>query len=202
MSHKGSSPRTLDLFEVTLTVPTPRSEPAAASAKPLALGSLSDAQLAQQLGQLLEEVQRRMKKGRGSRPELEVAVRNASVFLERHNLHPSKQRGRSMRPGKSSSTLQEGDARQCGLPFWRGWRRHKLRSTLACRWLRSERCSKRLHRLLGRIRESVPQPQRDPRTFNQRVLGSSPSALTIYPRGLDPMWPAGRSHAQLSVITW
>jgi hypothetical protein len=108
MSHKGSSPRTLDLFEVTLTVPTPRSEPAAAPAKPLALASLSDAQLAQQLGQLLEEVQRRMEKGRGSRPELEVAVRNASVFPERHNSHPSKQRGKSTRPGKSSSTLQEG----------------------------------------------------------------------------------------------
>ena len=102
MPHKGSSPRTLDLFEYTLTVPTPSSVPAVAPAKPPALASLSDAQLAQQLGQLLEEVQRRMEKGRGSRPELEVAVRNASAFLERHNPHPSKRRS------KSSSALQEG----------------------------------------------------------------------------------------------
>jgi hypothetical protein len=61
MPPKGSSPRTLDLFEYTLTIPTPPSEPA----RPLALASLSDVQLAQQLGQLLEEVQRRLKKGRG-----------------------------------------------------------------------------------------------------------------------------------------
>ncbi|MFD0466275.1 hypothetical protein ACFQY9_34785 [Microvirga aerilata] len=46
MSHKGSSPHTLDLFEVTLTVPTPRSEPAPASAELWDFAGLSDAQLA------------------------------------------------------------------------------------------------------------------------------------------------------------
>ncbi|WP_166802114.1 hypothetical protein [Microvirga pakistanensis] len=33
-----------------------------------------DTQLAQQLGRLLEEVQRRLKKGRNKRPELEAAA--------------------------------------------------------------------------------------------------------------------------------
>jgi hypothetical protein len=55
MSNKASSPRTLDLFEYTLTIPTPLSEPTSVLAKPPALASLSDAQLAQQLGQLLED---------------------------------------------------------------------------------------------------------------------------------------------------
>ena len=66
MPHKGSSPRTLDLFEVTLTIPTPSSQPAVAPLESPALAGLSDAQLAQQLGQLLEEVQLRMEKGRGT----------------------------------------------------------------------------------------------------------------------------------------
>ena len=107
MPPKGSSPRTLDLFEVTLTIPTPRSEPASASAKPSALTSLSDAELAQQLGQLLEEMQRRLKKGRGRRPELEAAAREASWTLNR--LVPSS--AKQNRPSKSSTTLsslQEG----------------------------------------------------------------------------------------------
>jgi hypothetical protein len=52
MPHKGSSPRTLDLFEYTLTIPTPPSEPAG----PLELAGLSDAELAQHLGRLLEEM--------------------------------------------------------------------------------------------------------------------------------------------------
>jgi hypothetical protein len=108
MPHKGSSPRTLDLFEVTLTVPTPRSEPAPASAELWELAGLSDAQLAKHLGQLMDELQNRMEAGRGSRPELKAAVRNAIVFLERLSPHPSKQRGQSSRPGKTSSTLQEG----------------------------------------------------------------------------------------------
>ena len=60
MPHKGSSPRTLDLFEVTLTVPTPRSEPAPASAELWELADLSDAQLAKHIGQLMDELQRRM----------------------------------------------------------------------------------------------------------------------------------------------
>jgi hypothetical protein len=108
MPHKGSSPRTLDLFEVTLTIPTPSSQPAVAPLESLALASLSDAQLAKHLGQLVDELQRRMETGRGSRPELKAAVRNASVFLERLSPRPSKPRGQSSRPGKTSSTLQEG----------------------------------------------------------------------------------------------
>ncbi|WP_246498936.1 hypothetical protein [Microvirga soli] len=106
MPHKGSSPRTPDLFEVTLTIPTPSAEPAPAEAA--ALASLSDAQLAQQLGQVLEEVQRRMEEGRGSRPELMAAIRNTSVALERLSPQPSRQRVKPSRSGKSSSTLQEG----------------------------------------------------------------------------------------------
>ncbi len=108
MPHKGSSPRTLDLFEVTLTVPTPRFEPAPASAELGELASLSDVQLAKRLGQLMDELQRRMEAGRGGQPELKAAVRNASVLLERLSRHPSKQRGRSSRSGKTSSALQEG----------------------------------------------------------------------------------------------
>ena len=108
MPHKGSSPRTLDLFEVTLTIPTPSSQPAVAPLESPALASLSDAQLAKHLGQLVDELQRRMETGRGSRPELKAAVRNASEFLERLSPRPSKPRGQSSRPGKTSSTLQEG----------------------------------------------------------------------------------------------
>ena len=64
--HKGSSPRTLDLFEDTLTIPTPGSEPLVASAKPQSLAGWSDDQLAQHLGQILDELQRRMEEGRGN----------------------------------------------------------------------------------------------------------------------------------------
>jgi DNA-directed RNA polymerase specialized sigma24 family protein len=105
---QGIFPRTLDLFEVTLIVPTPWSEPAPALAELWELASLSDAQLAKHLGQLMDELQRRMETGRGSRPELKAAVRKVSVFLERLSPRPSKQRGQSSRSGKSSSTLQEG----------------------------------------------------------------------------------------------
>jgi hypothetical protein len=66
MPRNGSSPRTLDLFEYTLTIPTPASE-AAVPARPPALASWSDAQLAQHLGQLVEEMQRRMGEGKGKR---------------------------------------------------------------------------------------------------------------------------------------
>jgi DNA-directed RNA polymerase specialized sigma24 family protein len=107
MSHKGSSPRPLDLFEVTLTIPTPASEPAPASAKPSELASLSDAQLAKHLGQLQQEVQRRMKTGRGSRPELEAAMKQASASLKRLVPDAAKQ-GKSSRARKTSSGLQEG----------------------------------------------------------------------------------------------
>jgi DNA-directed RNA polymerase specialized sigma24 family protein len=105
MSHKPSSPHTLDLFEYTLTIPTPPSEPAPASAKPPVLASLSDTELAQQLGQLLTEVQRRMEKGR--RPELEAAVQHTRLSLDQLVPRPAKQT-RSSRSGKTSSVLQEG----------------------------------------------------------------------------------------------
>jgi hypothetical protein len=108
MPHKGSSPRTLDLFEYTVTVPTPRSEPAPTSAELWEFASLSDAQLAKRLGQLMDELQRRMETGRGSRSELKEAITNARVLLERLSPHPSKQRGKSSQSGKTSSVLQEG----------------------------------------------------------------------------------------------
>jgi hypothetical protein len=107
MPHKGSSPRTPDLFELTLTIPTPSSEPAPVPVKPPALGSLSDVQLAQQLFDLVEEVQRRLEKGRGNHPQLETAVQQARASLDR--LAP--RRTRQVKPPKSakgSSPLQEG----------------------------------------------------------------------------------------------
>lgn len=106
MPHKGSSPRTLDLFEVTLTIPTPSAEPAAVPANPPALASLSDAQLAQQLVDLAEEAQRRLEKGRGSHPELEVAAAQARASLER--LAPRRTSQRAVRSARGSSPLQEG----------------------------------------------------------------------------------------------
>jgi hypothetical protein len=107
MPHKGSSPRTLDLFEVTLTIPTPSSEPAPAPTKPPALASLSDVQLAQQLGQVVEEVQRRLEKGRGRRPQLETAVQQARASLDR--LAPRRTSQASpLRSAKGFSPLQEG----------------------------------------------------------------------------------------------
>ncbi len=107
MSNKASSPRTLDLFEYTLTIPTPSSETTSVSARPPAPASLSDAQLAQQLGQLLRELQRRMKKGRGRRPGLEEAAKQASLSLKRLVPSPTPQ-NKPSRSGKTSSTLQEG----------------------------------------------------------------------------------------------
>ena len=107
MPHKGSSPRTLDLFEVTLTIPTPSAEPAPVPAKPPALASLSDVQLAQQLVQLVEEVQRRLEKGRGNRPELENAAAQARASLDR--LAPTRtSQARPPRSAKGSFPLQEG----------------------------------------------------------------------------------------------
>ncbi|WP_201836014.1 hypothetical protein [Microvirga zambiensis] len=107
MPHKGTSPRTLELFEYTLTIPTPASEPASVAPKPPALASLSDAQLAQQLGGLLEEVQRRLKTGRGSRSELETAARQAILSLKSLAPSPQKQ-SRSSGSSKASAQLQEG----------------------------------------------------------------------------------------------
>jgi DNA invertase Pin-like site-specific DNA recombinase len=107
MPTKGSSPRTLDLFEVTLTIPTPASEPAPVTAKLPALASLSDAQLAEQLSQLVEEVQRRLKKGKGKRPELEATARQASLSLQRL-VSGSTRQDKSSRPGRPPSPLQAG----------------------------------------------------------------------------------------------
>jgi hypothetical protein len=107
MPTKGSSPRTLDLFEVTLTIPTPASGPAPGPAKPLALASLPDAQLAEQLSRVVEEVQRRLKKGRGKRPEMEAAARQASQSLQRL-VSGSMRQDKPSRSGKTSSLLQEG----------------------------------------------------------------------------------------------
>ena len=107
MPHKGPTPRTLDLFEVTLTIPTPSAEPAPVPTRPPALASLSDAQLAQQLGQLVEEVQRRLEKGRSSHPALETAAAQARAFLDR--LAPRRTSQASpVRSAKGSSPLQEG----------------------------------------------------------------------------------------------
>ena len=107
MPHKGSSPRTLDLFEVTLTIPTPASEQAHVAAKSPALAGLADAQLAQQLEQLVKEMQRRLEKGRGQRPELEAAVQHARLSLDRLGPRPARQT-RSPRSAKPALSLQEG----------------------------------------------------------------------------------------------
>jgi len=103
MPHKGSLPRTLDLFDVTLNIPTPSAEPV--PARPPALASLSDAQLAQQLKQIVEEVKHRLENGR--RPELEAAAREANVSLKRLAPDPAPQDRRS-KSRKASSPLQEG----------------------------------------------------------------------------------------------
>ena len=107
MPHKGSSPRTLDLFEVTLAVPTPLSEAVSSLAQSSEPASLSDAQLATRLGQLVEEVRGRLKAGRGQQLELTAAVRQARLSLDRLAPRPAK-RGRHLESGKSSPTLQEG----------------------------------------------------------------------------------------------
>ena len=105
MPHKGSSLRTLDLFEHAVTVTTPRSEPA--PAKPSQAMGLSDAQLAEGLAEFLYELQRRMEAGRGRRPELEQAVSHARRVLERlgPKIRKSERRQQAM---KSSTSLQEG----------------------------------------------------------------------------------------------
>ena len=106
MPRNGSSPRTLDLFEYTLTIPTPASE-AAVPARPPALASWSDAQLAQHLGQLVEEMQRRMGEGRGSGSELAAAVKQARLSFDRLVPRPAKH-ARPSRSSKTPSVLQEG----------------------------------------------------------------------------------------------
>jgi hypothetical protein len=110
MSNKASSPRTLDLFEYTLAIPTPLSEPTPVLAKPPALASLSDAQLAQQLGHLLGELRRRLTKGRGRRPELEWAAKQASLSFKRLVQSPTLQ-NKPSRSSKTSFPLQRRGAR-------------------------------------------------------------------------------------------
>ncbi len=107
MPHKGSSPRTLDLFEVTLTIPTPASEPIPVAVRPPALASLSDAQLAQQLGQLVEEVQRRLETGKGRQLELTAVVQQAKMSFDRLGPRPAK-RVKSSGSAKPALSLQEG----------------------------------------------------------------------------------------------
>ncbi|KFG70864.1 hypothetical protein JH26_01625 [Microvirga sp. BSC39] len=104
MPHKGFSPRTLDLFEVTLTIPTPSSAPAQVAAGPSALAGLSDAQLAQQLEQLVKEVQRRLEKGRGQQPELKAAAQDARLSLDELGPGPARQT-RSPRSAKPALAL-------------------------------------------------------------------------------------------------
>ena len=107
MSHKGSSSRSLDLFEYTVTVPTPQSEPAPASTEPSNFAGLSDTQLAKRLGQLVTELQHRLGTDRSNRPELEAAVRQASLSFDRLRSRMPKQ-AKASRASKSTSTLQEG----------------------------------------------------------------------------------------------
>jgi ABC-type transporter Mla subunit MlaD len=90
-----------------LTIQTPRSELPAASAKPQGLAGWSDDQLAQHLGQILDELQRRMEEGRGRRPELEAAMRRASLSLK-HLVPSPAELDRPSRSAKTSFTLQEG----------------------------------------------------------------------------------------------
>jgi len=106
MSHKTSSPRTLDLFEVTLTIPTPSHEPARIAAGSTPLASLSDAQLALQLGQVVEEVQRRRER-KGKRPELEAEVQQARLSLEQVVPRPTRP-AKPPRSSKPALSLQEG----------------------------------------------------------------------------------------------
>jgi hypothetical protein len=107
MQHKGSSPRTLDLFAVTLTVPTPPSETLSSPVPSFELASLSDTQLATRLRQLVDEVRDRLEAGRGQRPELQTAVRQTTSSLDQLLPRPAKQ-NRRRGGGKVLPPLQEG----------------------------------------------------------------------------------------------
>ena len=110
MPRQQISPEAVDLFSVVQPSPTPRSEPPRRSAhqptSPAKLTSLSDAELAGLLKDLLGEVQRRTagRALRQSRPELEHAVREATSSLAR--LLP-KQSGPSRRPMPKTSVVHE-----------------------------------------------------------------------------------------------
>jgi hypothetical protein len=107
MPHKGTSLRTPDLFEYTITVPTPLSQRNAPPPRQAGVASLSDTQLVQNLGQLMDELRRRLEAGRGSRPELEAAAKQASLSLKRVIPGPARQ-DRPTRSSKTKSVLQEG----------------------------------------------------------------------------------------------
>src|SRR5690349_13748936 len=104
MMHKGFSPQTLDLFEVTLTIPTPP-DTASAPATPPGLAALSDAELACRLGEIVEEVQRRLAKGRGGRPDLTAAAQQAGRSLQTLGPGPAKPARSSWR-AKAPTVLQ------------------------------------------------------------------------------------------------
>jgi DNA-directed RNA polymerase specialized sigma24 family protein len=74
--------------------------------KPPALASLSDAELAQRLGQIIEEVQRRLER-KGKWPELEAAAQQARLPLDRLGPRPAKHI-RSLNSRTTSSVLLEG----------------------------------------------------------------------------------------------
>ena len=89
MPRQQISPEAVDLFSFVQPSPTPRSGPPRPSAhqptSPAKLASLSDAELAGLMKDLLGEVQRRTagRALRQSRPELERAVRETASILAR-----------------------------------------------------------------------------------------------------------------------
>jgi hypothetical protein len=86
MPRQQIPPEAVDLFSFVQPSPAPGSEPPRPSghrpSSPPKLASLSDAELAGLLKDLLGEVQRRTA-GRKGRPELEHAVREAASILAR-----------------------------------------------------------------------------------------------------------------------
>lgn len=107
MPSKRTSPRTLDLFERTLTIGTPLSGLPARLPWPRDLTSQSDAELAQQLGHLIAEVKRRLEEGKGAHLELVAASQQALQSLESPAPVGPRQTKR-LRPRKPSSLLQTG----------------------------------------------------------------------------------------------
>ena len=110
MPRQQISPEAVDLFSIVQPSPTPRSGPPRRSAhqptSPAKLTSLSDAELAGLLKNLLGEVQRRTagRALRQGRPELERAVREAASSLAR--LQP-KQSGLSRRVPPKPAVVHE-----------------------------------------------------------------------------------------------
>jgi hypothetical protein len=110
MSRQQISPEAVDLFSFVPLSSTPGSEPPRRSAhrasSPPKLASLSDAELAGLMKNLLGEVQRRTagRTLRQSRPELERAIREAASILAR--LQP-KQSGSSRRAMPKTPVVHE-----------------------------------------------------------------------------------------------